>query len=217
MILPMYSQMKTTKKGVTRSFIPWTYPLAGWRMAHMNSILSKIWKKSEHWWSRKQTHQKLFKCVHPQDTRYRYFSVSNIKYNCFKFQLSWFFLIDSQAAWKNVLEPWAQSHHTSWLLQETLTLWPPSPAGNRCVWPPWTRPAGAAAPGLAVQEAGGQTEEWTGGQVGRGRSAAGCPREWAWMGRGTGGREGMANALSVPHQMLFHNWQVTAYSLQLSA
>lgn len=46
-ILPMYSQMKTTKKGVTRSFIPWTYPLAGWRMAHMNSILSKIWKKSE--------------------------------------------------------------------------------------------------------------------------------------------------------------------------
>lgn len=41
--LPVCSLTKTTKKGVTRSLMPWTYPLAGWRMAHTNRIRSKIW------------------------------------------------------------------------------------------------------------------------------------------------------------------------------
>ena len=40
--LPTYSERKTTKNGVTRSLIPWTYPLAGCRMAQINRILSKI-------------------------------------------------------------------------------------------------------------------------------------------------------------------------------
>lgn len=28
-----YSDKNTIRNGVTRSFIPWTYPLAGWRIA----------------------------------------------------------------------------------------------------------------------------------------------------------------------------------------
>ncbi|EDL22625.1 mCG21152, partial [Mus musculus] len=40
--LPTYSERKTTKNGVTRSLIPWTYPLAGCRMAQINRIRSKI-------------------------------------------------------------------------------------------------------------------------------------------------------------------------------
>jgi hypothetical protein len=36
------SWRKTTKKGVTRSLMPCTYPEAGWRIAQMNKILSNI-------------------------------------------------------------------------------------------------------------------------------------------------------------------------------
>ena len=41
--LPTYADKNTTKKGVTRSLMPWTYPLAGCRMAQMYRILSNIY------------------------------------------------------------------------------------------------------------------------------------------------------------------------------
>ena len=39
-ILPTCSDKNTTKNGTTRSLIPCTYPLAGWRIAQINRILS---------------------------------------------------------------------------------------------------------------------------------------------------------------------------------
>jgi len=38
----MYSARKTTNIGVTRSLIPWTYPLAGCRIDQMYKIRSNI-------------------------------------------------------------------------------------------------------------------------------------------------------------------------------
>jgi hypothetical protein len=40
--LPMYAERNTWKKGVTRSLIPWTYPLAGCRIAQTYKIRSKL-------------------------------------------------------------------------------------------------------------------------------------------------------------------------------
>jgi hypothetical protein len=40
--VPMYADKNTWKNGVTRSFIPWTYPLAGCRMAQTYKIRSRL-------------------------------------------------------------------------------------------------------------------------------------------------------------------------------
>ena len=35
----VYSERKTTKKGVNKSFMPWTYPVPGWRTAQTYKTL----------------------------------------------------------------------------------------------------------------------------------------------------------------------------------